>query len=168
MWIAIRNVLGLGVVALVLHAPGPAAAAADPAAQAKLSEQNLDADTKARLGKADQGSRTIDVSAYPAGAQQRYSVFATTCTKCHTLARPINSHYALPSEWLRYVKRMMRKPGSGINKAKGRQIYEFLSYDSSVRKADLIEERLATLSPEERAKDEAKIVEIRGRVGDGS
>lgn len=36
--------------------------------------------------------------------------------------------------WSRYVKRMMNKPGCGIQKADGKAIYEFLSYDSIKRK----------------------------------
>ncbi len=36
--------------------------------------------------------------------------------------------------WSRYVKRMMNKPGCGIQKADGKSIYEFLSYDSIKRK----------------------------------
>jgi hypothetical protein len=43
-------------------------------------------------------------------------------------------NYALPDEWSRYVHRMMSKPGSGIDAAVGKKIYEFLVYDSSVRK----------------------------------
>ncbi len=91
------------------------------------------------LAKYDSGPATIDVSGYPAESQDGYKIFAQRCTKCHSLARPINADYALPDEWSRYVKRMMRKPGSGISKKDGKAIYEFLVYDSSVRKADLIE-----------------------------
>ncbi len=90
------------------------------------------------LAKFDQGDDTIDVSSYSAEMQQNYEIFAARCSKCHTLSRPINSDYALPDEWSRYVKRMMRKPGSGINKKDAKQIFDFLVYDSSVRKKDLI------------------------------
>jgi hypothetical protein len=36
--------------------------------------------------------------------------------------------------WSRYVKRMMNKPGCNLQKADGKSIYEFLSYDSVKRK----------------------------------
>ncbi len=36
--------------------------------------------------------------------------------------------------WSRYVKRMMNKPGCNLQKADGKSIYEFLSYDSLKRK----------------------------------
>ena len=96
---------------------------------------------EAQLAEFDEGADAIDVSSYPEEMQRSYELFAARCSKCHTLARPINSHYALPEEWSRYVKRMMRKPGSGINPKDGRAIYEFLSDDSSVRKADLVEQK---------------------------
>ncbi len=36
--------------------------------------------------------------------------------------------------WSRYVKRMMNKPGCNLQKADGKSIYEFLSYDAVKRK----------------------------------
>ena len=100
-----------------------------------------DPSSEAQLAELDKGADTIDVSSYPEEMQQSYELFAARCSKCHTLARPINSNYALPDEWSRYVKRMMRKPGSGISPKDAKSIYEFLSYDSSVRKADLVEKK---------------------------
>jgi len=96
-----------------------------------------------RLAEFDQGPKTIDVSSYPEEMQENYEIFASRCSKCHTLSRPINSDYALPDEWSRYVKRMMRKPGSGITPKEGKKIYEFLAYDSSVRKKELVEKKKA-------------------------
>lgn len=96
-----------------------------------------------RLAQFDAGPETIDVSSYPAEMQENYKVFTVRCAKCHSLSRPINSDYALPDEWSRYVKRMMRKPGSGISPKEGKRIYEFLAYDSSVRKKDLIAKKQA-------------------------
>lgn len=96
-----------------------------------------------QLAEFDKGSQTLDVSSYPEEMQQKYQLFAERCSKCHTLARPINSDYALEEEWSRYVKRMMRKPGSGIAPKEAKQIFEFLAYDSSIRKKDLIEKKKA-------------------------
>lgn len=119
----------VGAVAFLLSAAGSLLG------QAPSSEE--------RLTGFDSGPKTIDVSGYPAEMQEKYEVFVARCAKCHTLARPINSDYALPDEWSRYVKRMMRKPGSGISPKEGKQIYEFLAYDSSVRKKELIEKKQA-------------------------
>lgn len=95
-----------------------------------------------RIAAYDKGPATIDVSAYPADMQARYKVFAKRCTKCHTLARAINCEFALEDEWERYVKRMMRKPGSNVNAADGKQIFEFLAFDSKIRKKALYEKKL--------------------------
>ena len=104
-------------------------------AQAPSSEE--------RLTDFDGGPKTIDVSSYPEQMQENYELFAARCSQCHTLARPISSDYALEEEWSRYVKRMMRKPGSGITPKEGKQIFQFLAYDSSIRKKELIEKKKA-------------------------
>lgn len=123
----------------------------------------LDAETAARIEKAEKGPAVIDVSKYPAPIQERYKLFAKKCSQCHRLSRPINSDYALPDEWSRYVKRMMHKPDSNLDKDEAKQIYEFLSYDSSIRKKTLVDEKLAKASPEEKAATEKKIAEIRAQ-----
>jgi len=81
---------------------------------------------------ADEGPDRIDVSDYPADQRERYEIFAIKCSKCHTLARPINARLT-PEEWQSYVKKMSRRPGSGINEESGQRIAEFLRY-YSVRK----------------------------------
>ena len=87
-------------------------------------------------------------------------MFTQKCSQCHKLSRPINSDYALPSEWSRYVHRMMSKPGSGIDGSNGKKIYEFLVYDSSVRKKAMVDAKLAKASPGDKAAEEAKIREV--------
>ena len=96
----------------------------------------------------------------PGGIQEDYEVFSQKCSQCHKLSRPINSDYALPDEWSRYIKRMMHKPGSGISAGDGKKIYEFLVYDSSVRKKAMVDEKLAKATPAEKAAAEAKIKEV--------
>jgi cytochrome c5 len=120
----------------------------------------LDAETKARVERFEKGAATIDVSKYPDGIKDNYQVFSEKCTQCHKLSRPINSDYALPDEWSRYVKRMMHKPGSGINATEGKKIYEFLTYDSSIRKKAMVDEKLAKATPDEKKAAEAKIKEV--------
>ncbi len=137
-------------VALTLTGAGAVRAADEP----------LDAETKARVAKFEQGPATIDVSKYPRGIQENYEVFSEKCTQCHKLSRPINSNYAIPAEWERYVSRMMHKPGSGINAGEAKKIFDFLVYDSSVRKKAMVDEKLAKATPEQKAAAEAKIKEI--------
>ena len=81
----------------------------------------------------DKGPNKIDVTAYPAPQQAAYKVFSTKCSKCHTIARPINTMMKR-DEWERYVKRMMHKPNSGISDSQGKQIFEFLVLDQTERK----------------------------------
>ena len=124
------------------------------------AEDQLDAETKARVDRFEKGPATIDVSKYPDGIKENYEVFSTKCTQCHKLSRPINSDYATPDEWSRYIKRMMHKPGSGISNADGKKIYEFLVYDSSVRKKAMLDDKLAKATPQEKTDAEAKIKEV--------
>ena len=129
-------------------------------AGAARAEDTLDAATKARIEAFEKGPATIDISKYPAALKDNYDLFSQKCTQCHKLSRPINSDYCLPSEWSRYVKRMMRKPGSGISSSEAKAIYEFLAYDSSVRKKAAVDAKLAAATPADKAADEAKIKEV--------
>ena len=81
----------------------------------------------------DKGPDKIDVSAYPADIQKDYKLFSSKCSKCHTIARPINTLMTRDG-WERYVKRMMHKPNSGISDGQGKEIFAFLTYDQTNRK----------------------------------
>lgn len=115
------------------------------------------AQADARMEQFDKGPATINISKYPAAIQQDYAVFAQKCSQCHKLSRPINSDFVLPDEWSRYIHRMMSKPGSGIDGGGGAKIYDFVVYDSSVRKKSMLDAKLATLSAGDKAAAEAKI-----------
>jgi hypothetical protein len=130
------------------------------ARQCRAADAPLDAETKARVERFEKGPATIDVSKYPQGIQENYEVFSTKCTQCHKLSRPINSDYAVPEEWSRYIKRMMHKPGSGISAGDGKKIFDFLAYDSSIRKKKMVDEKLAKATPEEKKAAEDKIKEL--------
>src|ERR1039457_6925814 len=98
-----------------------------------LAPLSLVAQTNNVVLPQDKGPDKIDVSAYPAPQQAAYKVFGTKCSKCHTIARPINTMMKR-DEWERYVKRMMHKPNSGIGDNQGKQIFDFLVYDQTERK----------------------------------
>lgn len=78
----------------------------------------------------DDGQAAVDVSGYPAEHQRQYPVFLLKCSKCHPAARAINSRFN-SSEWKRYMKKMIRRPNSGINEEQAADIYEFLKYYSA-------------------------------------
>ena len=82
---------------------------------------------------ADRGPNFIDVSAYPPEMQEYYKLFERKCSRCHTLARPINSEFA-GEAWRKYVYKMMRKPGSGLTPKTAEPIIRLLIYDSQTRK----------------------------------
>ena len=90
------------------------------------------ADAEKRNFAADSGASSVEVGAYPAEVQQAYRVFASRCSKCHSLARPINTDMTAGG-WKLYVKRMMNKPDSGISPAQGKKIYSFLKYYQGVK-----------------------------------
>jgi len=139
---------------------GVAALALAGAVGARGGEAPADADSAARIAEFDKGSATINVSGYPDKLQEDYRVFSRKCSQCHKLSRPINSDYVLPEQWSRYIKRMMYKPGSNISRADAKKIYDFLVYDSSVRKQPALDAKLKTLKPEERAAQEKLIKEV--------
>ena len=100
--------------------------------------------TDPRILAYDKGPAKIDVSKYPADMKNRYKVFEKKCSNCHTLARPINCEFVLDDEWERYIKRMMRKAGPSLISAdEGKQIFEFVTYDSKIRKKALFDKKTA-------------------------
>lgn len=107
-------------------------------------EADLDPETAARIARFDKGPSKIDVSKYSQDMKDRYKVFSVKCVKCHTLARAINCDYALDDEWERYVKRMMRRAGSFITPDEGKLIFEFVTYDSKIRKKALFDKKTAS------------------------
>ena len=111
----------------------------------------------------------MDVSKYPQAIQDDYQVFTEKCSQCHKLSRPINSDYALPAEWERYVKRMMHKPGSGIGTSEGKKIFDFLVYDSSVRKKAMVDGEAGQGDPRRKGRrgkeDRGNPREVRQQVG---
>lgn len=71
---------------------------------------------------------TLDTSQYPPDIRDAYKVFAVRCSRCHTLARPLNARINDPRQWVRYVQRMRLNPASGINAKNGEIILRFLLY----------------------------------------
>jgi hypothetical protein len=66
----------------------------------------------------------------PADVRADYEVFAQRCSKCHSLARPLNSGISDDNYWIMYVARMRRQPESGISLEDSRVILRFLHYYS--------------------------------------
>jgi hypothetical protein len=75
-------------------------------------------------------SEGIDPSTLPVEVRADYAVFAQRCSKCHSLARPLNSGISDENYWAMYVARMRRQPGSGISPDDAPRILRFLHYYS--------------------------------------
>ncbi len=72
----------------------------------------------------------ISVASLPVEQRENYDAFRVRCSKCHTLAKPMNVR--LPADgWKRYVGKMARRPGSGISEQTGTRIVDFLVYKDS-------------------------------------
>ncbi len=76
------------------------------------------------------GPRTegLDRSKLPEDVRADYDVFARRCSKCHSLARPLQSGITDDEQWVNYVRRMRRQPGSGISPEDETVILRFLKY----------------------------------------
>ena len=75
-------------------------------------------------------SETLDPSTLPQDVRADYEVFAQRCSKCHSLARPLNSGIVDDTYWAMYVARMRRQPASGISVEDARVVLRFLHYYS--------------------------------------
>jgi len=78
----------------------------------------------------DYGPERIDVRAYPPAQQKEYDIYSVKCAKCHPLARSVNAKYNA-TDWKRYLKRMIRRPNSGINEEQAQAIYDFLKFHAN-------------------------------------
>lgn len=72
-----------------------------------------------------------------------YAIFSIRCSKCHSLARPLNSGITDDRHWDQYVARMRRQPGSGINDADAAAILRFLHAYSATERQQKQEPALA-------------------------
>jgi hypothetical protein len=81
----------------------------------------------------------------PPAVRADYGVFAQRCSKCHSLARPLDSGIVDNAFWVNYVARMRRQPGSGISKEDEQVILRFLFFFSAEerRKKEATNEGLA-------------------------
>jgi hypothetical protein len=77
------------------------------------------------------GSEGLDSAALPEEVREDYALFAQRCSKCHSLARPLQSGITDDEYWRSYVERMRRQPGSGIAPDEVPHILQFLHYYAS-------------------------------------
>ncbi len=83
-----------------------------------------------------------EAASVPPDVRADYAVFAVRCSKCHSLARPLNSGIDDDGYWKTYVAKMRRQPGSGISADDSVAILRFLhafSLDLRRRKSQSLE-----------------------------
>lgn len=74
----------------------------------------------------------VDPSTLPDDLRADYAVFAQKCSKCHSLARPLEAGPHDDAWWNGYVTKMRRMPGSGISPDDEAPILRFLhAYETS-------------------------------------
>ena len=72
----------------------------------------------------------LRASSLPEEVRNDYEIFEQRCSKCHSLARPLQSGITDDGFWKEYVERMRRQPGSGISPSDEEPILRFLHYYS--------------------------------------
>jgi hypothetical protein len=72
----------------------------------------------------------LDVATLPVDMRADYEIFAQKCSKCHSLARPLQSGITDDGFWKDYFDRMRRQSGSGITAEDERPVLHFLHYYS--------------------------------------
>ncbi len=78
----------------------------------------------------------VDIAAVPVALRPDYELFANRCSRCHTLARPLNARVRSVSHWTTYVQRMRRQPGSGISQEDTAGILRFLAWYTENRQRE--------------------------------
>jgi hypothetical protein len=81
----------------------------------------------ASLARAD-----VDPAAVPPELKDAFDTFRVRCSKCHPLTKPYSVRQT-PDGWRRYVNKMKRRPGSGINEENGARIVAFLTWLESYK-----------------------------------
>lgn len=75
----------------------------------------------------------VSVAAIPPEVRPDYELFASRCSRCHTLARPLEARVWTMHHWEAYVTRMRRQPGSGISLDDQPGILRFLAWYTANR-----------------------------------
>jgi hypothetical protein len=83
----------------------------------------------------DAGADAVEPSAVASASREDYALFAQRCSKCHSLARPLDSGITDDDAWAMYVARMRRQPGSGISEEDARAVLRVLhAYSAEARR----------------------------------
>jgi hypothetical protein len=77
------------------------------------------------------GDAAFSRESVPIELREEYDLFAARCSKCHSLARPLEIGIARSDPWRPLVERMRREPGSGVSQSDAPAIAHFLDWYSA-------------------------------------
>jgi hypothetical protein len=100
-----------------------------------------------RAARSDEGWNATQL---PTALADDYQIFALRCSKCHSLARPLQSGIDDDDFWTAYVARMRRQPSSGISPRDAAPILRFLRYYASEQRKKKGESRSGKAKAKER------------------
>lgn len=122
-------------------APAPPPPAVSAAARPRSPGPHIPPATELQrqtaLYDSDLGPESIDISEYPLQQRTNYRVYASACSRCHGLARSINSPLASRAWWEFYVASMRARgslSGRPISADERKAVLDFLEYDGRERK----------------------------------
>lgn len=92
----------------------------------------------------------VTIMDYPASVHKNYAVFKEKCAKCHSLILSLNSDQVLPSYWKKTIHDMQHLPGANISDDQASKVYDFLIYDSALRRKKQMDKALSNLPPEKK------------------
>ena len=105
-------------------------------------------------------SADINISSYPLPLQQLYPLLDDRCSTCHSMRRTTCAKEILPSDWEDTLHRMAKLPNANLNQRDIASLYDFLVYDSAVRRKSALNQQLNRLSMSERTVEQTKINEV--------
>lgn len=105
----------------------------------------------------DLGPDSIDVSGYPTQQRHNYSIYARTCSRCHSLSRSLHAPTVGRGAWAYYVMSMRVRAfmsrKAWVEPHETQAILDFLEYDSRLRKVEKAAEFQASTDELVRAYD---------------
>ena len=120
--------------------PAPAALSETP--HPRLAERVLPPATELQRQTAvyysDLGPEEVDVSGYPLMQRRNYRTFVAACSRCHGLARTVNSPLVSRAWWEFYVMSMRARSNWSereLTREEAAAVLDFLEYDGRERKA---------------------------------
>lgn len=103
---------------------------------------------------------SMNVKNYPQQVQDLYTLFEAKCTTCHGVKETVRSPGVLPTYWEETVERMRAMPKASFSAEEGKQITDFLIYDSFNSRRVELKNQLKALSPDKLKIEQEKLDQV--------